>query len=487
MAKFIPVDPFDIVIFGGTGDLSKRKLIPALFHRFLDGQIDPSCRIIGVARSKLTRDEFIALAKTACESALTHCENCRWDEFTALLEYIAMDVTQEGPSWDKLKGYLTNDGRPQIFYLATTPLIYIDICKTLGQVGLNTPNARLVLEKPIGTDLASAKAINEGVGAVFDEKSIYRIDHYLGKETVQNLIVLRFANALLEPVWSRNAIDHVQITVAEDLGLEGRADYYDRSGAVRDMIQNHLLQLLCLTAMEPPNTLDADDVRTEKIKVLKALKPYTAQTVEQNTTRAQYAAGLIQGEKVESYRSSLSGDNPESETETFVALKVKIQNGRWADVPFYLRTGKRMDQRRSSIMIQFKPTPHHLFDENDRVPNRLVMRLQPDEGMRLFMQIKEPGPGGMRLKYLPLDLSYAENFTVRYPDAYERLLMDIVRGNLALFMSRDEVEAAWRWVDQLLASWDEAKQPLECYSAGTQGPSQSAMLLDRDGREWWEQ
>lgn len=486
MAEFIPVDPFDIVIFGGTGDLSKRKLIPALFHRFLDGQIDPSCRIIGVARSELTRDEFIALAKTACESALAQCKECRWDDFTALLEYIAMDVTSTGPSWDTLKGYLTNDGRPHVFYLATTPLIYIDICNALGEVGLNTSNARLVLEKPIGTDLASAKAINAGVGAVFEEKSIYRIDHYLGKETVQNLIVLRFANALLEPVWSRTAIDHVQITVAENLGLEGRADYYDRSGAVRDMVQNHLLQLLCLTAMEPPNSLDADDVRIEKIKVLKALKPYTAETVGHNTTRAQYAAGLIKGEKVASYKETLSSD-VESKTETFVALKVKIQNGRWADVPFYLRTGKSMGDRRSSIMIQFKPTPHPLFDKADRVPNRLVMRLQPDEGMRLFMQIKEPGPGGMRLKYLPLDLSYAENFTVRYPDAYERLLMDIVRGNLALFMSRDEVEAAWRWVDQLLASWDEAGQPLETYAAGTQGPSQSAMLLDRDGREWWEQ
>ena len=487
MAEFIPVEPFDIVIFGGTGDLSKRKLLPALFHRFLDGQIHKTCRIIGVARSKLSRADFITLAETACKEANGDWDASKWSEFAKLLHYDAMDITTGGKQWDKVKSLLTNDGRPQIFYLATTPLIYVDVCRVLGEEGLNTPQARLVLEKPIGKDLASAQAINAGVGAVFDEKAIYRIDHYLGKETVQNLLVLRFANALFEPVWSRNAIDHVQITVAESIGLEGRADYYDRSGAVRDMMQNHLLQLLCLTAMEPPNSLDADDVRIEKMKVLKALKVFDEETSLKNSVRAQYESGLVDGEKVASYLETLTGDAPKSQTETFASVKVEIENGRWAGVPFYLRTGKRMSDRRSSIMIQFKPTPHPLFDSADRVPNRLIMRLQPDEGMKLFMQIKEPGPGGMRLKYLPLDLSYAENFTVRYPDAYERLLMDVVRGNLALFMSRAEVEAAWSWVDQLLASWESGNQPLETYPAGTQGPVQSAMLLDRDGRQWWEE
>ena len=486
MAEFIPVDPFDIVIFGGTGDLSKRKLIPALFHRYLDGQIDKSCKIIGVARSKMSRPEFQSFAKEACQSAAKDWTESKWKGFAALLEYEAMDVTAKDAAWDTLKSYLNKDERPQIYYLATTPLIYVDICKALGAAGMNSANARLVLEKPIGKDLASAMAINEGVGAVFEEYAIYRIDHYLGKETVQNLLVLRFANALFEPVWSRNAIDHVQITVAEDIGLEGRADYYDRSGAVRDMIQNHLLQLLCLTAMEPPNSMDADDVRLEKMKVLKALKRFEPTTAGQNSVRAQYAPGVIGGEKVKGYLQTLTGDNPKSQTETFVAIKAEIENGRWAGVPFYLRTGKRMRDRNSSIMIQFKPTPHPLFDTADRVPNRLVMRLQPDEGMRLYMQVKEPGPGGMRLKYLPLDLSYAEEFSVRYPDAYERLLMDVVRGNLALFMSRAEVEAAWKWVDNLLATWEQADQPLESYTAGTQGPLQSAMLLDRDNREWWD-
>jgi len=486
MAKFIPVDPFDIVIFGGTGDLSKRKLIPALFHRYLDGQIDKSCKIIGIARSDLSRDGFVAFAKKACMATMKVWSDSKWKGFASLLEYAAMDVTADEADWAEPKSYLTSDGRPWVFYLATTPLIYVDICQALERAELNIETARLVLEKPIGTDLASARAINEGVGAVFDEHAIYRIDHYLGKETVQNLLVLRFANALFEPVWSRNAIDHVQITVAEDIGLEGRSDYYDRSGAVRDMIQNHLLQLLCLTAMEPPNSMDADDVRTEKMKVLKALKRFTPSTAAQNSVRAQYQAGVVGGDKVSSYIETLSGDNPTSQTETFVAIKAEIENGRWAGVPFYLRTGKRMKDRRSSIVIQFKPTPHPLFNSADRVPNRLVMRLQPDEGMRLLMQVKEPGPGGMRLKYLPLDLSYAENFTLRYPDAYERLLMDVVRGNLALFMSRAEVEAAWTWVDNLLAAWVEADQPVESYTAGTQGPLQSAMLLDRDDREWWE-
>ena len=435
----------------------------------------------------MSRAEFQTFAKKACKSVSKSWDESKWAGFADLLEYESMDVTAKNADWDTLKGHLTDDdGRPWVFYLATTPLIYVAICEALGQAGFNTPNARLVLEKPIGKDLESARAINAGVGAVFREDAIYRIDHYLGKETVQNLLVLRFANALFEPVWSRNAIDHVQITVAEDIGLEGRADYYDRSGAVRDMIQNHLLQLLCLVAMEPPNSMQADDVRTEKIKVLKALKRFTEDGAGQNTVRAQYDAGMVDGDKVNGYLQTLSGDDPVSQTETFVAIKAEVESGRWAGVPFYLRTGKRMKARNSSIMIQFKPTPHPLFDSADRVPNRLVMRLQPDEGMRLYMQVKEPGPGGMRLKYLPLDLSYAENFTVRYPDAYERLLMDVVRGNLALFMSRDEVEAAWKWVDNLLAIWNEADQPLERYAAGTQGPLQAAMLLDRDGRKWWE-
>ncbi|MEE9347136.1 MAG: glucose-6-phosphate dehydrogenase [Robiginitomaculum sp.] len=487
MAKFIPVQPFDIVIFGGTGDLSRRKLLPALFHRFLDGQLADSARIIGAARTKLSRDEFIAMAKKACFAISKNRKESDWKNFARLLHYIPIDTTADDADWDGLKGLLSQDNtRPVIYYMATTPLIYVASCQAMGHAGMNTPNSRLVLEKPIGTNLESARAINDGVGAVFPENSIFRIDHYLGKETVQNLMVLRFGNTLFEPLWSHHNVDHVQITVAENIGLEGRADYYDRSGAVRDMVQNHLLQLLCLTAMEPPNSLDGDDVRQEKIKVLRALNGFDAITAKTQTVRAQYGAGMDGDDPVASYIDTLSGEAKSSQTETFVAIKTEIKNWRWAGVPFYLRTGKRMAGRHSEIVIQFKPTPHNLFGEANKHANKLVIRLQPDEGVHMYMQIKEPGPGGLRIKSLPLNLSYADNFSVRYPDAYERLLMDVVRGNLALFMRRDEVESAWKWVDNLLASWDEGDQPIETYAAGTQGPMQSAMLMDRDGRSWWE-
>lgn len=484
MAQFIPVEPFDIVIFGGTGDLSKRKLLPALYHRYLDGQISDESKIIGIARTDLNRAAFTQIAKDACIAGTEEFNEAAWAKFAERLHYITMDATKADADWESLKALLGTDNRPIIFYLATTPLIYVSLCQAIERVGLNTPTTRLVLEKPIGTDLASAQDINEGVGAVFPENSIYRIDHYLGKETVQNLLVLRFANTFFEPIWSRHTVDHVQITVSESIGLEGRADYYDRSGAVRDMVQNHILQLLCLTAMEPPNSLDGDDVRTEKIKVLKALKRFDVDTARSSTVRAQYDEGLIDGEAVMSYMDTLSTDT--SETETFVAIKTGIENWRWAGVPFYMRTGKRMGERRSEIVVQFKPTPHSLFMGSDKSPNRLVIRLQPDEGVQMYMQVKEPGPGGLRLKSLPLNLSYADNFLLRYPDAYERLLMDVVRGNLALFMRRDEVEAAWSWVDNLLAAWKEGDQPLESYPAGTSGPLQSAILMDRDGRTWWD-
>ena len=323
---------------------------------------------------------------------------------------------------------------------------------------------------------------------MFDEDSIFRMDHYLGKETVQNLLVLRFANTIFEPLWSNHSIDHVQITVSETLGVENRHEYYDKSGAVRDIMQNHLLQLLCLTAMEAPISLKAGDVREEKIKVLRALKGFDAQSVLKETVRGQYVSGNVEKQAVSGYTEGLPDKLKNSTTETFVAIKTEIENWRWAGVPFYLRTGKRMAARRSEIVIQFKPLPHNVFGEGIREPNRLIIRLQPDEGMRLYMQIKEPGPGHLALKSLPLDLSYAESFAeVSYPDAYERLLMDVVRGNLSLFMGHNEVEAAWQWTDNLLQSWDKANQPMETYMAGTNGPLQSAMLLDRENRAWWEE
>nr|WP_321440898.1 glucose-6-phosphate dehydrogenase [uncultured Hyphomonas sp.] len=487
MAKFIPVDPFDIVIFGGTGDLSRRKLLPALFHRWLDGQIPENSAIVGAARSDLDDKAYRAMAREACEKATgENWDDREWAKFEQLIHYVSIDATNTKADWTPLKSKLTMDGeRACVFYLATAPGLYVDICNALGKEGLAASNTRVVLEKPIGKDLESARAINDGVGAVFSERQVFRIDHYLGKETVQNLMVLRFGNILFEPLWSRNYIDHIQITVAEDLGLEGRADYYDRSGALRDMVQNHMLQLLCLTAMEPPNQLDDDDVRTEKIKVLNALMPIHGEAAKKQTVRGQYKAGMKGGEAVKGYADELSGVD-KSNTETFVAIKAGIDNWRWAGVPFYLRTGKRMSHRHSDIVIQFKKTPHSLFGEGNDMANRLVIRLQPDEGVRLFVQIKEPGPGGLRVKSMPLNLSYAESFMVRYPDAYERLLMDVVRGNLSLFMRKEEVEAAWAWVDSLIEAWEQAGDAPEPYPAGSDGPLAAAMLMDRDDRAWWE-
>ncbi len=487
MAEFIPVGTFDIVIFGATGDLSERKLLPALFHRWLDGQIPDGSRIIGSARSEMSSADFRKFAKAACKpDAESDWDEAAWKSFEKLLDYVAMDATKADAPWKDMRAKLSGEtGRPCVFYLATAPRLYVSICQALGKAKLNTEDARIVLEKPIGTDLASAKAINDGVGAVFAEDKVYRIDHYLGKETVQNLMVLRFGNALFEPVWSRAEVDHVQITVAESLGVEDRADYYDGSGALRDMVQNHILQLLCLTAMEPPGSMHASDVRTEKIKVLRALRRLTPLDAKEKTVRAQYTAGVVNSKAVPGYLEELSSDEP-SRTETFVAVHAEIDNWRWAGVPFYLRTGKRMAERRSEIIIQFKPTPHSIFGETSQAANRLVIRLQPDEAVRLFVQIKEPGPGGLRIKSLPLDLSYAENFTTRYPDAYERLLMDVVRGNLSLFMRRDEVEAAWEWVDGLLDAWGELDGAIETYPAGSNGPSAADFLLRKEDRAWWE-
>jgi glucose-6-phosphate 1-dehydrogenase len=488
MAKFVPVDPFDIVIFGGTGDLSKRKLLPALFHRWLDGQIPPNSTIIGSARSELDDAGYRTLAREACEAASGKDWDAKeWAKFEKIIRYTAIDATDPGADWSELrKGLKTEEGRPRVFYLATSPHLYVDICRAVGKAGLACETSRVVLEKPIGTDLESARAINDGVGEVFTERQVFRIDHYLGKETVQNLMVLRFANMLFEPLWSHNFIDHVQITVAENLGLEGRADYYDRSGALRDMVQNHLLQLLCLTAMEPPNNMGDDEIRTEKIKVLNALGEISPEQVKKQTVRGQYTAGLSGGKPAKGYLEELSAATG-SKTETFVAVKAEVKNWRWAGVPFYLRTGKRMSSRHSDIVIQFKAAPHNIFGQGVDSVNRLVIRLQPDEAVRLFVQIKEPGPGGLRVKSLPLNLSYAESFTLRYPDAYERLLMDIVRGNLSLFMRREEVEAAWRWVDSLIESWEVSGYEPEAYAAGTDGPLAAAMMLDRDGRSWWKE
>ena len=486
--RIVKVDPFDIVVFGGTGDLAYRKLFPALFSRFLDGQLSETTRIISVSRQGMEVVEFRAAVAKALQSIagyeVAQIETAK--TFLAMLDYVAVDGNGDG-GWAELRARFDDDEtRVRAFYLATSPDLFGPIATRLAANGLVTPQSRIIVEKPIGKDGASAARINDAIGAVFPEDRIYRIDHYLGKETVQNLMVLRFANALLEPLWNSAHIDHVQITVAESLGVEERAGYYDTAGALRDMAQNHILQLLCLIAMEPPNSLDADAVRDEKLKVLRALKPITEQDVAALTVRGQYRAGSAAGSAVPGYLDELGQDK--SQTETFVALKAEVLNWRWAGVPFYLRTGKRLAARVSEIVVAFRSIPHSVFGPSVGTidANRLVVRLQPDEGVKLWLMIKDPGPGGMRFQHVPLDMTFAEAFKVRHSDAYERLLLDVVRGNQTLFMRRDEVEAAWRWIDPILEAWRISGEAPKSYTAGTWGPSASIALIERDGRTWSE-
>jgi glucose-6-phosphate 1-dehydrogenase len=489
MMKTIPVAPFDYLVFGGTGDLSMRKLLPALYFRDHDGQLTPESRILLASRSEQTIADLIPKVRTAIGKhvAPEFFSEEVWQRFIARLDYLSLDATEER-GWSELVQRLADaPERIRVFYLATAPDLFGKICRNLDGHGLITPQARVVLEKPIGRDLASARRINEEVGAVFEEHQIFRIDHYLGKEAVQNLLALRFANSLFETLWNRTAIDHVQITVAETIGVEQRGGYYDKSGALRDMVQNHLLQLLCLVAMDSPSSLDPNDVRDEKLKVLRALKPITAETVGLTTVRGQYRRGAAEGASVVGYLDDLG--QPSSDTETFVALKAEVNSWRWAGVPFYLRTGKRLPERVSEIVIQFRPVSLNIFPAEAGLfnPNRLVIRLQPDEGIKLALVSKDPGPGGLRLRNSALNLSFAEAFKTRFPEAYERLLMDVVRGNATLFMRRDEVEAAWKWVEPILDGWARTGQSCRPYTAGTWGPSSAIALIERDGRTWYDE
>jgi glucose-6-phosphate 1-dehydrogenase len=492
-AKTVPVETFDLVIFGGTGDLALRKLLPGLFRRFADGQIPLDSRIIGVARDTLSDDDYRTKVSVALADAIRAdaALQVKLEPFLQRLGYHALDATKDA-GWQAFADELQTHGdRVRVFYLSTSPGLFVDICNRLKAHGLNAGKSRVVIEKPIGKDSASAAIINDAVGSAFAERQIFRIDHYLGKETVQNLMALRFANILFEPLWNSNYIDHVQITVAETVGLEKRAGYYDTSGALRDMVQNHLLQLLCMVSMEPPAAMTADAVRDEKLKVLRSLRPIDAEDAAQLTVRGQYRAGASNGGAVPGYVDELVKLDPnrkDSRTETFVALKAEVDNWRWAGVPFYLRTGKRLAERVSEIVIAFRPVPHSIFEQASGpvMANKLVLRLQPDEGVKLWLMIKDPGPGGLRLQHVPLDMSFAEAFGVHQPEAYERLIMDVVRGNPTLFMRRDEVEAAWTWIDPILAAWDAVRDSPKPYTAGSWGPSAAVALIERDGRTWHE-
>jgi glucose-6-phosphate 1-dehydrogenase len=482
--KIIPVQPFDLVIFGGTGDLARRKLLPGLFRRDLAGQLPREARIIAAARRPMQSEEFQSKAEVWLREFVSTEELSEPDlaRFLGRLQYLAVDAdSSEG--WEGLAETLRAGGeRIRAFYLAVGPRFFGPICERLGACGAATPDSRIVVEKPLGHDLASARDLNARIAAVFDEAHVYRIDHYLGKETVQNLMALRFANALFEPLWNARHVDHVQITVAENLGLDGRGEYYDRTGALRDMVQNHLLQLLCLTAMEPPGRFEPDLVRDEKVKVLRALAPIGPANVTQTTVRGQHVAR----NGIPGYLDDVGVAS--SATESFVALKANVENWRWSGTPFYLRTGKRLRARMSEIAIVFKDAPHSIFPASAGAVhgNVLAIRLQPDEGVTLRMTIKDPGPGGMRLRGAALDMSFANTLgeKVVIPDAYERLVLDVIRGDQTLFMRRDEVEAAWSWIDPILAAWEDQTDGTRPYDPGGSGPEDALLLMHREGRRW---
>jgi glucose-6-phosphate 1-dehydrogenase len=477
-----------MLLFGGTGDLVTRKLLPALYRRYAAGQVSAQSRVLGIARTSLSRGEYLAQAEAACKGFLgKEFDAPHWEGFSRLLDYCKLDAEVAADYAQLAVGLKGREEHVRVFFFSTASNLFAAICQQLARAGVVTPLSRVVLEKPLGHDTASADLINEQVGAVFTEQQIYRIDHYLGKEAVQNLMALRFGNALFEPLWRRGLVKHVQITVAEELGVERRGHFYDQTGALRDMVQNHLLQLLCIMAMEPPASSDPDSVRDEKLKVLRALRPVHGRDVLTKTVRGQYKAGAVHGVAVPGYLEE-ADIAPDSTTETFAAVKVEIDTWRWAGVPFYLRTGKRLQDRLTELIVTFDEVPHPIFEQpqTSNTANELVIRLQPDESITMTILAKNPGEG-MRLKPVSLALDLGETFKTRSLDAYERLLMDTVKGNLTLFMRRDELDAAWRWVDPIRAGWEEYDDRPKSYVAGTWGPAASTSLIGRDGFSWHDE
>ncbi len=487
---------FDLVFFGGTGDLTWRKLMPALFQAFRHGKLPPGGRILAVARDERSDESYRAFIRerfVEVESAKRPSDE-EFNRFAALLHYMRMDASQPD-DYGRLKRWLdeprAEEGRADgpadtvVLYLATSPHLFTGICQQLGAAGLNGPRIRVVLEKPLGHDLASAKEINRVVSAVFREEQAYRIDHYLGKPSVQNLMALRFGNALFEPLWRRESIANIQITLAESLGVGTRGDYYDRTGALRDMIQNHALQLLTMVAMEPPSRNDADAIRDEKLKVLRSLKPFNDESVARDVVRGQYRAGNCDGQAAIGYLDEVKVPTG-SHCETFVAIRAEVQNWRWAGVPFYLRTGKRLAARDAQIVVNFRPTPHSIFPGVNQ-PNKLVIKLQPDDGLELHLLAAKGGSQNDSLAPVFLDLDFEKAFPENRVGAYERLLLDAIAGKLNLFVRSDEQEQAWRWVEPILGAWQRDNTGPRPYAAGTWGPAAASALVARDGYAWSEE
>ena len=481
-----PLGEFDFILFGGTGDLSMRKLLPAMYFRHCAGQLPPQGRIIAIARSELSNDAFLQLMD---DNARQHIRTEdfdaeHWQAFRERVLYLRMDVTVDDDFAALGKLLAGFEQRIRVFYLSTAPGLFTRICQGLQAHSMITDSSRVALEKPLGRDLQSAESINDQLADVFREDQIFRIDHYLGKETVQNLLALRFGNVLFEPLWRRERISDVQITIAERLGVEGRGRFYDQTGALRDMVQNHLLQLLVILAMEPPVSNDPDAVRDEKIKVLRALKPLVGQEVLENTVRGQYRGGAYSDGAVPGYLDD--ADIPDdSMTETYVAIRAEVESWRWKGIPFYLRTGKRMVDKVTEIIVNFRKVPHTIYETADgfSTPNQLVIRLQPEESVKLRIYVKAWGDD-MYLQPVHLDLDFNDVFKKRQMIAYERLIMDVIRGNPTLFMRRDEVAAAWAWIDPIREAWDAHSQPPKPYTAGTWGPAAADVLISRENLSW---
>ncbi len=476
---------FDIVIFGGSGDLSIRKLMPALYRCEVEGKFSDDTRIFGTSRSTKSplRDKVLEGLETHLKPGELSIST--WEKFSSRLNHLQLDLAGDSEQWSSFAETIAAPAeKPVVFYFAIPANLYGATSQHLSEAGLITDNARAVLEKPIGYDLESSKEINAAVAEYFSEDQIFRIDHYLGKETAQNLLALRFTNVLFEHIWDNKTIDNVQISIAEKVGLEGRATFYDQAGALRDMVQNHLLQLFSLVAMEPPNKMTADNIRAEKLKVMQALRPMNEEAVKHNVVAGQYTGGEMEGVSVGGYLDELG--NPDSSTETFVAIRAYVDNWRWAGVPFYFRTGKRMQEQYAEIAIQYKPVSHQVYGEEAGrlVPNSLVIRLQPDESIKLTLMTKELNSTDMQLKPVDLDLDFSDTFERRYSDAYKRLLLDVSENNPTLFAHRAEVEQAWEWLAPVLDAWAKPEHKPAPYASGSWGPLAAEELLTGQGRQW---
>ncbi len=483
---------FDLVLFGGTGDLAWRKLMPALFQAFRHGTLPEGGRIIGIGRDKHSHEQYRVLMKERFDKVeLAKRPSAEeFARFAALLEFVPMDLSRSADYAALADSLNARGAETVVMYVATAPSLFTTVCEQLAAVGLNAPHIRVVLEKPLGHDLASNRAINQTVRRYFAENQVFRIDHYLGKPAVQNLFALRFGNALFEPLWRREHIANIQITIAEDLGVESRGGFYETTGALRDMVQNHALQLLCAIGMEPPINAHADAIRDEKLKVLRSLKPWTAHSLASDVVRGQYSKGTAGGIAVPGYREE-AGVSAHSQTETFVALRTEIANWRWAGVPFYIRTGKRLAGRDARIVVNFRPTPHAIFNAPASSANKLVIHLQPKDGLELHLlaqgQADRQSRAAAALVPVQLDLDFDKRFGSERVGAYERLLLDVIGGRLNLFVRSDEQEEAWRWVEPLIQHWAADSQGPRPYTAGSWGPSASSAMIARDGHCWAEE